>query len=285
MHCWLNKSHNICISWTLLIAHRTLFSTSSLGLPEERQKSAFSLHRSSSATILLHRVKQINVSDVHLLPTLLSVAQTVERRGLELPVGTISLMHTFRWWAWHFCQTCAVAELTVVANNQINLFRCNDGAIARADALIFYGFIHFSWKYLFSITIDFLIKNKATYNICKGIWCSFISFFYICLPAYAAHRITDSLPSIHSHSHLMKPLCMSRGCGEIWKTRREPIDSQRRKNPDWNWTYDLNLKAWITEKATSGEGCNSRPNQACKISSARFRIHPPFAWKHDFEMF
>lgn len=34
------------------------------------------------------------------------------------------------------------AELTTVANNQINLFRCNDGAIARADTLIFYEFTH-----------------------------------------------------------------------------------------------------------------------------------------------
>lgn len=69
------------------------------------------------------RMKQISVPNINLLPTLLSSVRIIWwRQGLELLVRTISLMHTFCRWAWHFNQTCTSLKLTAVVNNQINLF-------------------------------------------------------------------------------------------------------------------------------------------------------------------
>lgn len=71
-------------------------------------------------------MKPMNISDMHLPPTLLSSARTIEQRqGLELLVGTISVMHTFSWLLWHFYQTCTTLNLTAVINNQINSFGCD----------------------------------------------------------------------------------------------------------------------------------------------------------------
>lgn len=68
-------------------------------------------------------MKGINVPDINLLPTLLSSVHIIWwGQGLELLVGTISLMHTFCRWAWHSNQTCTSLKLTAVVNNQIYLF-------------------------------------------------------------------------------------------------------------------------------------------------------------------
>lgn len=69
------------------------------------------------------RMKQMDVPDVNVLPTLLSSVRIIWlRQGLELLVGTIPLMHTFCRWAWHSNQTCTSLKLTAVVNNLIYLF-------------------------------------------------------------------------------------------------------------------------------------------------------------------
>ena len=62
------------------------------------------------------RMKQMNVADINLPPTLLLSVRIIRwKQGLEQLVGN-SLIHKFCWWAWHFNQTCTSLKVTTVEN-------------------------------------------------------------------------------------------------------------------------------------------------------------------------
>lgn len=152
MHCWLNKSHNICLS--LHIANRIPYM-----ILKEVPVARWGMRKKMPFRCIDLRVPPSCRTEWNKLTcqTFTSFPRCCRRHKQLREEDWSCRSVPYRWCARSVdgpdisARRALTAELTAVANNQIYLFRCNDGAIARADTLIFYEFTHsfFFWKYHF----------------------------------------------------------------------------------------------------------------------------------------